>query len=377
MRSPHLFDKTIVELGITLVALLRSILASVDTYNSTSPQIPDETFSPWDLSDILEYSDLLLHASLYDKSWNKDILNLGISFSQKVLSSPSFPAKERLDAIKNVKDFFRVTWEVFQSSPKKAKRLVAVLKGGWWGYGKSIDDVARDVLENSANTSSSWWNWGTPKKSSVFMQEQSSSYPDLSATTKRSAYSGKKLPVMIDTTLSPPGIAKSKSLYSAQKKKFAELDQDRCLSRNNSFTISRASISFPTNSVTNPHYSFAPATSRPMVYLIPSLEKLCFEQSYSEHRLESYDADDLGDMELAISKLGSLREFQFWTKKDSDHGNYCVELDNSMLSGLVDKLESLLQFVIDVNEKTVQSVKQLIWRAKFAVFGARRCIVYG
>ncbi|KAJ1565265.1 hypothetical protein HK096_003725 [Nowakowskiella sp. JEL0078] len=145
IRSPHLYDKRIVELGITLVSTLRLILAEEDC-----------SFTPWELSDTLEYCDLLLHCSINDKLWNTDILLLGISFAQKVLTSPH-PSKEREAAAKDTQDFFRVSWTTFQENPRKAKKLLLILKGGWWQRGKSIEDIGRDVLAEGKFTAWSEW----------------------------------------------------------------------------------------------------------------------------------------------------------------------------------------------------------------------------
>ncbi|KAI8808180.1 hypothetical protein BJ742DRAFT_293252 [Cladochytrium replicatum] len=197
-RSPHAQDRDIVELGLSLVAILSEVVRL-------------GILTPWDVSDMLEQSDALIHSNVSDRQFNVDVLSIGIAFSKKMLTAyriecgggkaedgmdevgedeeddenPVPPPEVELgpmtlEAARDATDFFRVALNLYSTNPRRARKLISMLKGGWWKKGLSIDELAQSLSRpaptvlvvpptatpnststtplSSTESSSSWWN---------------------------------------------------------------------------------------------------------------------------------------------------------------------------------------------------------------------------
>ncbi|KAI8810998.1 hypothetical protein BJ742DRAFT_165765 [Cladochytrium replicatum] len=191
-RSPHAQDRDIVELSLSLVAILSEVVRL-------------GILTPWDVSDMLEQSDALIHSNVADRQFNVDVLSIGIAFSKKTLTAyriecgggkgedvvedvgededdeNAVPPPEielgqmTLEAARDATDFFRVALNLHSANPRRARKLISMLKGGWWKKGLSIDELAQS-LSNPA-----------PKPTALVVPPTSTNTPNSTSTTPLSS----------------------------------------------------------------------------------------------------------------------------------------------------------------------------------------------
>lgn len=141
------------------------LLLAASLSNPLRAMVKADLVSAWDVADILDVADSLLHRDSASRSLNHDILSIGTGFVRRLeqiaveghLADDEDKIKTRNNyvqassqspierALQDLKDYFRILNRLFdQANDDLALEFIAFFKKGWWARSKTLDQILED-----------------------------------------------------------------------------------------------------------------------------------------------------------------------------------------------------------------------------------------
>ena len=166
--------------------------------NPLRAMVKADLVSAWDVADILDVADSLLHRESASLSLNHDILSIGTGFVRRLeqiaIGGHPGDSEEKLKttrnrqgepegyyiqalsqspierALQDLKDYFRILNRLFdqEDNEELALEFIAFFKKGWWARSKTLDQILEDC-QRALLVKSPQSGTGSPVKSSPLL----------------------------------------------------------------------------------------------------------------------------------------------------------------------------------------------------------------